>query len=130
MKLQKIQTKYDQYGITDKPFVIVKADNGTYPRSTATDTLNAYTTSTPTATLSNVAEGPSDSAVGLSVAISGDGKYVAVSSGGTHEIFLFREGDRVSDGLERAALLPVAHTGHIKHPLKTSALPYTTMKCW
>lgn len=28
--LKKIQTKYDQYGITDKPFVIVKADNGTY----------------------------------------------------------------------------------------------------
>ncbi len=28
--LKKIQTKYDQYGILDKPFVIVKADNGTY----------------------------------------------------------------------------------------------------
>jgi glutamate--cysteine ligase len=28
--LSKIQTKYDQYGVTDKPFVIVKADAGTY----------------------------------------------------------------------------------------------------
>ena len=28
--LKKIQAKYDQYGITEKPFVIVKADNGTY----------------------------------------------------------------------------------------------------
>jgi len=28
--LKKIQLKYDQYGITEKPFVIVKADNGTY----------------------------------------------------------------------------------------------------
>ncbi|MDI9332903.1 MAG: glutamate--cysteine ligase [Cytophagales bacterium] len=28
--LKKIQLKYDQYGIQDKPFVIVKADNGTY----------------------------------------------------------------------------------------------------
>ncbi len=28
--LKKIQTKYNQYGITEKPFVIVKADNGTY----------------------------------------------------------------------------------------------------
>ena len=28
--LKKIQTKYDEYGIKDKPFVIVKADNGTY----------------------------------------------------------------------------------------------------
>jgi glutamate--cysteine ligase len=28
--LKKIQIKYDEYGITDKPFVIVKADNGTY----------------------------------------------------------------------------------------------------
>jgi glutamate--cysteine ligase len=28
--LKKIQAKYDEYGITDKPFVIVKADNGTY----------------------------------------------------------------------------------------------------
>ncbi len=28
--LKKIQTKYGQYGITEKPFVIVKADNGTY----------------------------------------------------------------------------------------------------
>ncbi len=28
--LKKIQAKYDEYGIKDKPFVIVKADNGTY----------------------------------------------------------------------------------------------------
>jgi glutamate--cysteine ligase len=28
--LKQIQLKYDQYGITEKPFVIVKADNGTY----------------------------------------------------------------------------------------------------
>ncbi|MEY4295473.1 MAG: hypothetical protein RLY82_1161 [Pseudomonadota bacterium] len=28
--LKNIQVKYDQYGITEKPFVIVKADNGTY----------------------------------------------------------------------------------------------------
>jgi glutamate--cysteine ligase len=28
--LKKIQLKYNEYGITDKPFVIVKADNGTY----------------------------------------------------------------------------------------------------
>ena len=28
--LKKIQLKYDEYGITEKPFVIVKADNGTY----------------------------------------------------------------------------------------------------
>jgi glutamate--cysteine ligase len=28
--LIKIQLKYDEYGIKDKPFVIVKADNGTY----------------------------------------------------------------------------------------------------
>ncbi len=28
--LEKIQAKYNQYGITEKPFVIVKADNGTY----------------------------------------------------------------------------------------------------
>jgi glutamate--cysteine ligase len=28
--LDKIQKKYDEYGVTDKPFVIVKADAGTY----------------------------------------------------------------------------------------------------
>jgi len=28
--LAKIQAKYDDYGVTDKPFVIVKADAGTY----------------------------------------------------------------------------------------------------
>ena len=28
--LQKIQLKYDEYGVKDKPFVIVKADAGTY----------------------------------------------------------------------------------------------------
>ncbi|MEN9588131.1 MAG: hypothetical protein RIT15_1706 [Pseudomonadota bacterium] len=28
--LKKIQLKYDEYGIKEKPFVIVKADNGTY----------------------------------------------------------------------------------------------------
>jgi glutamate--cysteine ligase len=28
--LSKIQAKYDEYGVTDKPFVIVKADAGTY----------------------------------------------------------------------------------------------------
>lgn len=28
--LKKIQKKYDQYGITDQPFVIIKADAGTY----------------------------------------------------------------------------------------------------
>lgn len=28
--LQKIQKKYHQYGITERPYVVVKADNGTY----------------------------------------------------------------------------------------------------
>jgi glutamate--cysteine ligase len=28
--LQKMRVKYQEYGITEKPFVIVKADNGTY----------------------------------------------------------------------------------------------------
>lgn len=28
--LEKIRIKYDQYGIQEKPFVVVKADNGTY----------------------------------------------------------------------------------------------------
>jgi len=30
MLLEEIQQKYDQYGLTDKPFVVVKSDAGTY----------------------------------------------------------------------------------------------------
>lgn len=28
--LQRIQSKYDEYGITDRPYVVIKADQGTY----------------------------------------------------------------------------------------------------